>query len=350
MNSPEIASRIRPHLLGLKPYSSLREELEGRTLTLLDSSENPYEQQFPHCRYPDPFARSLRSRVAAYKSVPEASVFLSNGSDEAIDLLYKATCTPGESNTLVCPPTFSMYGIQAAIYGVETRHVPLTPSFALDEAAVLGAMDEHTRLVWLCSPNNPTGNLLDADSIERILGKCRGWVVLDEAYIEYAEPHSKWLARLAEFPNLVILHTFSKAWGLAGLRVGMLFAHPGLVDVLNKVKLTYNISSESQRIALQALDNPEAMRESCRLTLQERTRVSEALAGMPGIAKVFPSQANFLLFQCNKQVQLFDYLLKNNVLIRKISTQPNCNLCLRVSIGTPDENTLFLNLVTQFFA
>lgn len=343
---------FRPDILTLSPYASARDEFDSvgqQSLILLDANENslgdPLDRHWE--RYPDPQQRALKQRLAELKGVPAGQIFLGNGSDEAIDLLLRATCTPGLHNAVILPPTYGMYAVQAAINGVEIRKANLKADFSPDVAAVRGQMDENTRLIFLCSPNNPTGNCLPDDFIEAILRNFDGLVVVDEAYIDFAEKPS-WSARLEAFPNLVVLQTLSKAWGLAGLRLGMAFASAFIISILNKIKYPYNISQATQMEVLEALQAEKEMQARVQTILRERERLREALSELPGVLEIFPSDANFLLVRTTDADGIYQKLCAQGIIVRNRSREPHCASCLRITIGTPDENDRLLQaLITD---
>ena len=340
---------FRSDILNLTPYASARDEFDSvgqQSLILLDANENslgdPLGRHWE--RYPDPHQRALKQRLSGIKGLPAGQIFLGNGSDEAIDLLLRATCTPGLHNAVILPPTYGMYAVQAAINGVEIRRANLKSDFSPDLAAVLAQTDEHTRLIFLCSPNNPTGNCLPDAFIEAILSKFDGLVVVDEAYIDFAENPS-WNLRLAEFPNLVVLQTLSKAWGLAGLRLGMAFASPFIISILNKIKYPYNISQATQLEVLEALQAEAAMQARVQTLLRERERLREALSQVPAVLEIFPSDANFLLIRTTDADGIYQKLCAQGIIVRNRSREPHCANCLRITIGSPEENQRLLQIM-----
>lgn len=339
---------IRPHLFGLKPYSSARDDFKGQADTWLDANENPFTKNGDFNRYPDPHQRALKEKVGKLKNVDVSEIFLGNGSDEAIDLLYKATCTPGVSNVIICPPTYGMYAVQAGIFGVEVREAPLDADFQLVTDRVLAQIDESTRLIWLCSPNNPTGNLLNRSIIETILSNTRALVVVDEAYIDFANESSVWHQYKNQYPNLIVLQTFSKAWGMAGLRLGVLLANPQIVGLLYNIKLPYNINTLTQQLALEQLANVTQKETEVAAILMQRRTLANQLLQTEGILRVYDSQANYLLFKVKEPILLYRFLAENGVVIRDRSTQPGCEGCLRVTIGTQEENERFISFTTKF--
>lgn len=337
--SGSLGLRPRDNIAALKPYSSARDEFKGEASVFLDANENslgsPLAENYH--RYPNPPAR-LRALVAELKQVAPEQVFLGNGSDEAIDLLIRAYCEPGRDNLLLLPPTYGMYAVQANINGVEIRKAPLQPDFQPDMAAIRAATDQRSRIIFLCSPNNPSGNSIDPAFITELLGWFPGLVVLDEAYIDFSDQPS-WLGRLQEFPNLVVLQTLSKAWGLAALRVGMAFGSTEVIAVLNKIKYPYNLSTAAVQLAVQALENGRStFQQRLSVLRQERSRLAAALAELPGVLQVFPSDANFLLVRVNDADVWYQHLAAQGIVVRNRSREMHCENCLRITIGTPQEN------------
>jgi histidinol-phosphate aminotransferase len=339
----------RENIRDLVPYSSARDEFHGEARVFLDANENSLGSPLSkwYNRYPDPHHVRLRERISAVKGIPPEHIFLGNGSDEAIDILYRAFCEPKRDNVVVCPPTYGMYEVSAHINDVEVRKASLTPTFQLDLEALEKAVDAHTRIVWLCSPNNPTGNCLDRTDIETVLNNFDGLVVVDEAYVNFSRYRS-WITELTDYPNLVVLQTLSKAWGLAGLRIGMAFASTGIVDIMNRIKPPYNINESSQSLALQALEELGQVNDMIRILVSERGRMAEALQAMPLVARVHPSDANFLLVQMQGARRVYEYLLGKGIVVRDRSTTPGCADCLRLTVGTPSENDLLLQALKEY--
>ena len=346
----DIQTLIRPHLRDLKPYSSARDEYTGTTGIFLDANENPLGSatQEAYNRYPDPLQRALKPELAQVKGVRAEQIFLGNGSDEAIDLLFRAFCEPGVDHVITMPPTYGMYRVSAQINAVEIREVPLTPSFELDTEQVLAAIRKETKLIWLCSPNNPTGNCLDRGGMEEILRNTLGLVVVDEAYADFA-PEQSLLPLLDEYPNLVVLQTFSKAWGLAGLRLGMAFAQEEVIHILNSIKPPYNVNGLTQKLGLEAVQNREAKQQMVAEILSERRRLSEALAHLPFILKVHPSEANFILVKVENPDEMYAQLIQRKIIVRNRSKVLHCEGCLRFSVGTREENDQLLNTLLALY-
>jgi len=337
----EVEDLIRPVLRRMQPYSSARDEFEGMAPVMLDANENSLGSVGPadFRRYPDPHQRAIKEQLARLKGVDPEQIFLGNGSDEAIDLLLRLTCTPGQDSIVVCPPTYGMYEVAAQVNDLAVERLPLTADFALPPDAATVLAHSRARVLFLCSPNNPTGNLLAQEAMEEILASFRGLVVVDEAYADFADAPS-WITRLAEFPRLVVLQTFSKAWGLAGLRLGVAYAAPALLAYLNTIKPPYNISTATQQHALAALVDAPRL-EHYRQTVQhERARLSEQLQQLPLIETVFPSDANFLLVRVQADATVvYDQLQAAGIVVRNRTNQPGCAGCLRITVGTADENT-----------
>ncbi|MVN75707.1 histidinol-phosphate transaminase [Hymenobacter sp. HMF4947] len=347
----ELETLIRPNIRAMKPYSSARDEFTGEAQVMLDANENSLGSAGPtqFNRYPDPLQRAVKAELAELKGVEPAQIFLGNGSDEAIDLLVRLTCTPGGADSiLLLPPTYGMYEVAANLNDVRLERLPLTADFQLSPDIVAGVLASPAKLVFLCSPNNPTGNLLHAAAIAEILRGFRGLVVVDEAYADFAATPS-WTTRLAEFPNLVVLQTFSKAWGLAGLRLGMAFAAPEIIGYLNKIKPPYNISEATQQHALAALAAAPHFEELRQQLLAGRTWLAERLPALPIVAEVFPSDANFLLVRFRPDATaVYDYLLRQGIVVRNRTTQPGCAGTLRLTVGSAAENETLLAALRAF--
>ena len=335
---------VRPNIRTLQSYSTARDEYAGGEIsTWLDANESPYDNGVN--RYPDPHQRELKRRVAALKGVREGQIFLGNGSDEAIDLAYRIFCTPGRDNAVSIAPTYGMYRVAADTNDVEMREVALGDDFALPTDALLAAADERTKLLWICSPNNPTGNAFPAREIERLLREFPGMVLLDEAYIDFASKPG-FLSRLDEFPNLIILQTLSKAWGMAGLRLGLAFAAEPVAELFARVKYPYNINGPTQREVLERLTQP--ITAQIAELRRERLRTARALAGCRAIERVYPSEANFVLVRTPDPDRLYDALIATGVIVRNRSRIPGCEGCLRITVGTPEENVRMLETVKNF--
>jgi histidinol-phosphate aminotransferase len=345
MNSFNLQALLRPHILTLTPYSSARDEYTGKEGVFLDANENALgsaSAEGNFSRYPDPYQWAIKQKLAPVKGVRLEQIFLGNGSDEPIDLLVRATCRPGVDSILIMPPTYGMYEVSATINDVDIIKVPLTPDFQLDTTAVLAAITSTTKLIWLCSPNNPSGNLLRVDAICAILeAATQALVIVDEAYIDFAETKS-WTSELDNYPNLIVLQTFSKAWGLAALRLGMCFASEELIRVLNKIKPPYNISAPTQSLALEALDHEADKNKMVAEILTERQVLAEKLRSLPFVQVIHPSDANFLLVQFDEAKATFEHLIEQQVIVRDRSKVTLCDGCLRITVGTSAENDRLL--------
>ena len=344
-----LESLIRPNVRVMKPYSSARDEFQGEARVMLDANENSLGSAGPaeFNRYPDPHQRAVKQALAPLKGVTPGQIFLSNGSDEVIDLLVRLVARPGQDSLLSTPPTFGMYEVAAALNDVTLERVPLDADFQLSEAAIAQILASKAKIVFLCSPNNPTGNLLRPAAIEQILRGFPGLVVVDEAYADFADQPS-WITRLPEFKNLVVLQTFSKAWGLAGIRLGMAFGSPELIAYLNRIKMPYNVSENTQRSALAALTDTgrfEAMRQEL---LQGRDMLRAALAALPIVNHIFPSDANFLLTRFVPDAgAVYEHLLARGIVVRRPS-QAACAGTLRLTVGSPAENDALVAALQEF--
>lgn len=335
----DIASLLRENIKKLVPYSSARDEFKGEASVFLDANENAFGSPLPtqYNRYPDPLQWKLKERIAEIKGVPAPHIFIGNGSDEAIDIVFRAFCNPGVDNVVICPPTYGMYEVSANINDVEIRKVPLTPDFQLNMDGIEDAVNEQTKIIFICSPNNPTGNAIDRTDIEVLLNNFKGIVVIDEAYINFSR-HKSFIQELTEYPNLVVMQTLSKAWGLAALRVGMAFSSTPIIDVMNKVKPPYNVNEASQQLALQALGNVNQVNEWIRETVQERERLAMAFRELPVVTRVYPSDANFLLVRTTDPRGIYTHLTERGIIVRDRSKVQLCEGCLRITVGTPEEN------------
>lgn len=331
---------VRPNVWEMKPYSSARNEFHGDASVFIDANENPWN--IPYNRYPDPLQWEIKDRIAEIKGIGRDSIFIGNGSDEAIDLVIRAFCDPAVDCVTTISPSYGMYEVAANVNDVECRKVLLTSDFELDAAQLLKEADEWTKVIFLCSPNNPTGNSLNREEIYQVLRTFQGIVVIDEAYIDFSDQPS-FISELEEFPNLIVFQTLSKAWGGAGLRLGMAFASPEIIALLNKIKYPYNVSQPAQEQALQLLSYPEKMEEQKRQILSERNRMAMALREPPYLFKVYPSDANFLLVDVGKADAVYASLVRQGVVVRNRNTIALCQGCLRITIGTPEENNTLLN-------
>lgn len=340
---------LRENIRKLVPYSSARDEFKGEASVFLDANENSFGSplETAYNRYPDPLQWRLKEKIAQIKGVPPQHIFLGNGSDECIDLLYRAFCNPGKDNVIICPPTYGMYEVSANINDVEVRKVSLDAAYQLNLTGISEAVDEHTKLIFLCSPNNPTGNSLAREDVEMVLNGFEGIVVIDEAYINFAKQRS-FIQELTEYPNLVVLQTLSKAWGLAALRIGIAFGSLDMIDVLNKIKAPYNISQASQELALKALENIELVNNWTREIVQERERLREEFSQLPLVKNIYPSDANFLLVKTSDGKPIYDYLVAKGIIVRDRSRVELCEGCLRITVGTAAENDRLLSELRSY--
>ncbi len=342
---------IRPHILTMKPYSSARDEYSGKEGVFLDANENSLGSVTSNdfSRYPDPMQLDLKHKMEPIFGVKSENIFLGNGSDEPIDLLFRAFCRPNIDNVILLPPTYGMYKVSATLNEIEMRNVPLTIDFQLDTENILRSIDENTKLIFICSPNNPTGNLIQSKAIDTIIKIFNGLVILDQAYADFA-PEGDYTSRLAEFPNLVILKTFSKAWGMAALRLGMAFASAEIIEVLNKIKPPYNINQITQNQAIKALDNAEKKFEFVEKLKNNKEILIKNLEKLNLVTKIFPSDTNYILVKFEKSKEIFSYLIDNKVIVRNRSTEVNCEDCLRITVGSTSENERLISLLQTFIA
>src|SRR6195952_1741121 len=340
---------LRNNIKNLTPYSSARDEFQGEASVYLDANENafgsPLEQQFN--RYPDPLQYNVKKRLSEIKGLPVRNIFLGNGSDEAIDILFRCFCNPGVDNVILVPPTYGIYQVSANINDVETRKVSLTEEFQLNLDGIAEAIDEHTKLIFICSPNNPTGNSIDRADVETLLANFNGIVVVDEAYINFSRQKT-FIQELTEYANLVVLQTLSKAWGLAGLRVGMAFASEEIIEVMNKVKPPYNINEASQQLALKALQNIEQVNSWIKETLVQRDKLVLELKEHDFVLDIYPSDANFILVKTTDPRSIYSYLVEKGIIVRDRSKIDLCEGCLRITVGTPNENKILIDTLKNF--
>ena len=337
---------IRPNILALAPYSSARNEYAGHEAhVFLDANENPYGA--PMNRYPDPLQRELKERIAQTKDVPADGIFLGNGSDEAIDLLYRCFCQPGIDNVVAIEPTYGMYRVCADINDVEYRTVLLDEQFQIKAEELLDACDEHTKLIWICSPNNPTGNSIQRDEMLKVIEGFDGLVVVDEAYSDFARQQPLRM-ELAKHPNLVVLNTMSKAWASAAIRLGMAFASPDIIEVFNKVKYPYNVNLLTQQQAMKILDAKADVERQLQLIMQQRSQVMTAFRQLPICQQVYPTDANFFLARVTDAQAIYNYLVKCGIIVRNRTRVQLCHNCLRITIGTRSENDELLGALRQY--
>jgi len=336
----DFSKLLRESIKNVKPYASARDEYKGKEGIFLDANENPYGSASTdnYNRYPDPLQRDLKEKIAALKRVKPEQIFLGNGSDEPIDLLMRMVCNPGKDNIVITPPTYGMYEVSAAINDVKVKEAPLTENYELVADRVLKAVDENTKIVFLCNPNNPTGNSLSVAEMTKVVEGFKNIVVIDEAYIDFATDQS-FLPKLKNYPNLIVLQTFSKAWGMAGLRLGMAFASEEIIKVFNKIKFPYNVNIATQHIVFESIDNVMKKERMVMDILEQREWLSEELKKLSNVVvKVFPSSANFILVKTKDGRKVYEYLISKKIITRDRSNVILCEGSLRVSVGKPEEN------------
>ncbi len=331
---------LRNNIRSLQPYSCARDEFKGEASVYLDANENPFNAPFN--RYPDPLQLEVKAEISKIKSVPVENIFLGNGSDEPIDLLYRAFCEPRIDNVVAIEPTYGMYKVSAAINDVQYRKVLLDENFMFTADSLLNACDLQTKIIWLCSPNNPTGNSLDFNEIKKIISSFDGIVVLDEAYIDFSKNKS-FSESLTDYPNLVILQTFSKAWGSAAIRLGMAFASEEIIHVLNKIKYPYNVNILTQKQALKALQNADQVKLWVKTLLEQRDVLTAELKKLNFVEHIYPTDANFVLVKMKDANAVYQYLVNKSIIVRNRNTVSLCLGCIRITVGTPEENKILLN-------
>jgi histidinol-phosphate aminotransferase len=340
---------IRENIKNLTPYSSARDEFKGEASVYLDANENAYgsplEQQYN--RYPDPLQYKVKKRLSDIKGVPPRNIFLGNGSDEAIDILFRSFCNPGVDNVILVPPTYGMYQVSANINDVHVKNVLLTEDYQLNMEGIAEAIDKNTKMIFICSPNNPTGNSINRDDIETLLANFNGLVVVDEAYINFSRQKT-FIQELTEYANLVVLQTLSKAWGLAGLRIGMAFASEEIIEVMNKVKPPYNINEASQELALKALQNVAQVNDWIKETLVQRDKLVLNLKNFDFVLDIYPSDANFILVKTTAPKAIYNFLVEKGIIVRDRSKVDLCEGSLRITVGTPAENDILLNTLQEY--
>lgn len=336
----ELDKLVRESVLKMKPYSSARDEFKGEASVFLDANENPFNT--PYNRYPDPLQWAVKERIASLKGVRKEQILLGNGSDEPIDLLIRAFCDPGKDAVTSITPSYGMYEVSAEVNNVTFRKVKLTPDFDLDADELLRVAGNDSKLIYLCSPNNPTGNNLSRKAICRVLAEFHGLVVVDEAYIDFSSQPS-FLNELENYPNLVVLQTFSKAWGAAAMRLGMAFASPEIIALLNKIKYPYNVNQLTQEYALRLLDQESRMKEQLVCILKGRTFLERGLRELPCVLKIYPSDANFILVRVTDANGIYQRLVDKGIIVRNRTNVTLCEGCLRITVGTQTENEQLLN-------
>ena len=335
---------IRPNIWSLAPYSCARNEFTGEASVFLDANENPYNQ--PYNRYPDPLQVQLKEKIAALKGVRPTQIMLGVGSDEPIDLIFRIFCEPAQDNVVAINPTYGMYGVCADINNVAYKQVNLNDDFSLDAQNVLNACDANTKVIFLCSPNNPTGNSLERSEIEKIVTGFEGIVVIDEAYIDFSNEPS-WLASIDTYPNIIVLQTFSKAWGMAALRCGMAFASEDIIAFFNKVKYPYNLNLLTQEAVLKQVEAVEQKNKWVETLLAERSKMITNLQNLPLVKHIYPTDANFVLAKVDDANKTYNYLVNKGIIVRNRNSVTLCQGCLRITIGTPQENQELLTALAQ---
>jgi histidinol-phosphate aminotransferase len=345
IKSFDIEKWVRPNVWRMKPYSSARDDFQGSASVYLDANENPLAR--PYNRYPDPHQRKLKEKLSELKSVTPEQIFLGNGSDEAIDLIIRAFCEPGKDNVVIPQPTYGMYTVSAETNNVQIKTPALTPDFHLDTDAVFRSIDDHTKIIFLCSPNNPSGNLLKRDDIEKVLNHFEGLVVVDEAYIDFAGEPSlcQWLDR---YHHLIILQTLSKAWGLAALRLGLCFSTVDIISIINKIKPPYNVNEVTQQLVWEALQNADGTKQWVQQIIEQRQRLVDELTRIDFVEKIFPSDANFLLVKVKQPQSIYNHLMTRGIIVRDRSKVKHGEGCLRITVGTAEENTILIEALISY--
>jgi len=341
----DIEILFRDNIKKIVPYSTARDEYKGKKVDIyLDANENPFDTDLN--RYPDPHQKLLKEKISEIQRIPVENIFLGNGSDEAIDLIIRAFCRPGIDKIMIHPPTYGMYQVAAQTNDNEVIKVNLTHDFQLNVNEILSQSNEKLKVFFICSPNNPTGNTFATNDIEQILKELNTIVVIDEAYINFSDKES-WTKRLDEFPNLIVMQTLSKAWGLAGIRLGMAFASERIIEVLSRIKLPYNLNVLTQQTALKCLNNIEQYNQNLALIKNERERLSGELRNLPIVQKIYPSDGNYILCKFNNANETYNYLMNKGVIVRNRSNQLHCENCLRITVGTPEDNIMLIKYLEE---
>ena len=343
MKRVTIESLVRANIAALSPYSTARDEYQGELGVFLDANESPYENGYN--RYPDPHQKSLKARLSQIKGVEAKNIFVGNGSDEAIDLMFRVFCEPAEDNAVAIAPSYGMYKVSAAINNIEMREVQLGEDFSLPVDALLAACDEHTKLMFICSPNNPTGNSFPRKDILRLAEEFEGMLIVDEAYIDFAEAESL-KSEIEQYPNIVVLQTMSKAWAMAGLRLGLALADSRVVEIMSQVKYPYNINKAALQIVEELLDEP--IDDKVAEIVEQRGVVAEKLAEMPFVSKVYPSDANFVLAKVDDADAIYEHLIADGIIVRNRNRVLGCEGCLRITIGTKEENEKLIKSIERY--
>jgi len=342
-------SLIRENIKNLKPYSSARHEFTGKASVFLDANENAYGSPVPESynRYPDPLQWQLKFQLAKIKGVPAENIFIGNGSDEIIDLAFRIFCEPKKDNVIICPPTYGMYQVSANINDVAIKKVNLTSNFELDVEGIMNATDSNTKLLFVCSPNNPTGNNMNRNDVEVLLNNFPGIIIIDEAYINFSKQKT-FIQELTEYPNLIVMQTLSKAWGLAALRLGLGFASMDIIDIFNKVKPPYNINEASQQIAIDALEETATVNNWIKEVVQQKELLASELGKLSFVKKIYPSDANFILIKVSDADATYQYLAEKEIVVRNRTKEVFCENCLRITVGTPEENENLLSTLKNY--
>ncbi|MBS3739181.1 histidinol-phosphate transaminase [Mesohalobacter halotolerans] len=343
----DISKLIRPELLELKPYASARDEFStsSKDITFLDANENPFQSHLN--RYPDPYQTELKAEIAQFKNLSPKQILLGNGSDEVIDLLVRLFCQPYQDEILIFPPTYGMYQVVAELNTVKIKTVNLNADFQIDVSKTLNEISNQTKLIFICSPNNPTGNAMSRENVIQLLNQFKGIVVVDEAYQDFSNQTSM-LENLNDFNNLVVMQTFSKAFGLAGARLGMCFANPDIIQYLNRIKPPYNVNQLTQDAARKQLKNTQDVQEQINILKEEKLKLKAALKNVDWVKKVYPSDANFLLVKVDNANKRYQMFIDHNIVVRNRHGQPGCLNCLRITVGTPKENAYLIKILNQF--
>ena len=349
MEKFDVDKIVRENIQKLKPYSSARSEYRGEAEIFIDANENAYGSPLDenYNRYPDPLQWALKKELSKIKGVPPQNIFIGNGSDEVIDIAFRIFCKPGQDNVMVCPPTYGMYKVCADINDVEAKEVLLTGDFQLNVEGILSAVDTNTKLLFICSPNNPTGNDMNRMDIELLLNNFPGIVIIDEAYINFSRQKT-FIQELTEYENLIVMQTLSKAWGLAALRLGLGFASEKIIDLFNRVKPPYNVNLSSQQLGIKALANIKEVNANIINTIQQRNWVHDQLQQFNFVQIIYTSDANFILVKVDNADKLYQYLLLNRIIVRNRSKEPLCNNCIRITIGTEKENQQLINTLKSY--
>jgi histidinol-phosphate aminotransferase len=341
-----IQKLIRPTIKALEPYSSARDEFQGNSenMVFLDANENPFENGVN--RYPDPHQRKVKSLLSVLKNISEEQILLGNGSDEILDLIFRAFCEPNQDNIITLPPTYGMYSVLANINAVEIKSVQLDENFQPKVDEIIKASDKKSKVLFLCSPNNPTGNSFEAKAIEKLINNFKGIVVIDEAYIDFSNEES-WISNLSKFPNLIVTQTLSKAYGMAGIRLGICYASTEIISVLNRIKPPYNVNELTQQRAVEQLTNEAETKKQIQSILEQRTYLIDNLNKVPFVSKIYPTHANFVLVEVDDATKRYNQLIDNGIVTRNRTTQPGCKNCLRLTVGTALENKKLIEVMKQ---